>query len=72
MLYVICANNTTHFAFISTPPTGCAAADMDSIKMWQSAATSAKLSGKTVSVWYKVCGPTNNYRVISSIEMKGP
>jgi hypothetical protein len=69
MLYVQCADNNTFFAYLAGGAT-CPALDIDSIKMWQSTAQAAKLSGKTLNVWYNQC-PSSTTNSITSLEFKG-
>jgi len=50
----------TNYEAMVTPPSGCTARDLDTLKAWQSLAQSAFLSGKTLKITYTACGGINN------------
>ena len=72
---LICANNTVHILYLANggAPAGCPTADIETIKIYESLGQAAKLSGRTISVWYNsaTCGGST-YRSITSIELNGP
>jgi hypothetical protein len=69
--WINCTNDGTwEFAYLTvTRGTGCTT-DVDSLKLWHSIATAAKLAGKTLDIWYntKTCSGTS-VRVIASVQM---
>jgi len=71
-LWVSCSQSgTTHNAWVTgspAVPSGCSTIDLDTVKMWQSMALSARLSGRTGTVWYNLCSaPSGTVRMIGAI-----
>lgn len=72
---IVCTSGNVYWAFQSNPDTGCsgsiAIVALDSIKIYQSLATAARLSGRPVMMWYNtVSACWGGVRAISSIELK--
>jgi hypothetical protein len=73
VLYVVCLNNTTHLAWwagMTTANGGCPQVSLDTVKLWQSQAMAAKLSGKPVTIYYNsiTCAGASQKRVMTGIE----
>jgi hypothetical protein len=79
VMYLGCASGNQYYIFLnSSPPTGCGRTDVDTIKMWQSLATAARLSGKVLNVWWDDAPVTGTCtatapvtRSITALELKG-
>ena len=72
---LICSNNTVHILYLTNGggPTSCPSTDIETMKIYQSLAQGAKLSGRTITVWYNSVTCSNStYRSITSIELNGP
>ena len=72
---IVCTSNNVYYAFQSNPDAGCsgtsAIVPLDSIRMYQSLATAARLSGKLVTLWYNTVSTCwGSVRAISGIELK--
>jgi hypothetical protein len=65
--YVICSDGNPHFSILAGVP-ACTSTDIDTIKLYQSLATSARLSGHTLNIWYTLC-PGTQTRNIASMEL---
>ena len=70
-MYLICANNTVHLAYSSAGTSGCPTTDIESVKIWQSYATAAKLSGKVLTLSYSnvTCAGASPKRMLNGIEL---
>jgi hypothetical protein len=57
-LYVMCTSGTFYYMYLNgstnapNGTAGCATASIDALKLWQSEAIAAKLSGKTIQIWW--------------------
>ncbi|HZL20365.1 MAG TPA: hypothetical protein VFG23_21715 [Polyangia bacterium] len=65
---LIQTSTTVFTAYISNSPSGCSnyAVTLDTVKAWQSLATSALLSGKQIKIYYTVCAGAN---MITTIDL---
>ena len=72
-LTVQVAGSVNYFGQVSAQ-TGCTANNqtVDTLKMWQSLAQAALLSGKTVKIYYNVCGTgSNQFNYIYALDLNG-
>jgi hypothetical protein len=62
----------TNYLATTSAAAGCTAynVSMDTIKLWQSLAQGALLSGKTVRVYFTQCS-ANNLRYITTLDLNG-
>lgn len=68
-LYVTCTSGNTYWAYVQGGGGSCTTlVDLDSVKMWLSAAQSAKLAGRPVSIWYNANIANCPTRMLTSIE----
>ncbi len=76
-LYISCvgggfyAANLKNVGSSSCSSVASGAVDIDSIKMWQSLATSAKLSGKTITTWYNNSPDCGSAHILYSVDFSG-
>lgn len=69
---IICASGSINFAFATANGT-CPTMSMDDLKLMQSIALAARVSGLFLTVWYTdTCAAGSTaYRAITSLELKG-
>jgi hypothetical protein len=70
-LYLTCQDGSTHLAYVnsSSNTSGCNA-DIDSLRMFESLATAAKLSGRTLSIfWTQQSCQNGSSRIIEGMEL---
>jgi hypothetical protein len=72
---LVCTSGSVYWAFQSNSDGGCsgtpAVVSLDSIKIYQSLATAARLSGKPLTIWYSTVSTCwGGVRAISGIEFK--
>lgn len=70
-LYMSCSQDTHVYVLYNTPSggnLGCGTVTMDTLKMVQSVATSARLGGRRVQIWWNTCTGSTNLRTIASID----
>ena len=65
-LIVTCSNDTNNY--YTNPGGSCSASSADAVKLWESMAMSAFLSGKKVTIWYQ-SGGTCTVRNIVSVQV---
>jgi hypothetical protein len=71
-LNLVCASGTVYTAFQNgnVNAGSCATVDIDTLKIYESLAIAARVSGLVMTVWYdNTCGVTTG--IITSLELKG-
>jgi hypothetical protein len=65
-LDIICSDGNVHFALV-TGNSNCTPyfTDIDTIKIYESLATSAKLAGHTINIWYNLCPSTQTRSIVT-------
>ena len=71
-IYLACAQDSTSHTYVAystnSPPNPCSTTvGIDTLKVYQSMLISARLSGKTATVWWDTCGGSSSLRQIAAI-----
>lgn len=74
-LSLVCSSGTVYSAYITggAGNPACPTTSVDTVKLWESMAVAARLSGKVVTVWYNIvnCDGAPSNRIMNSLEIKG-
>jgi hypothetical protein len=77
-MHLICASGSINYAFLTGAsqlgnPATCPSVDIDTLKMIESIALTARVSGLVLTIWYtNTCLPgTLDIHAITGLEMKG-
>jgi hypothetical protein len=76
VMTIVCGSGSLNFAFVGGFNNGsgtCPTMSMDDLKLMQSIALAARVSGLFLTIWYTdTCAAgSTTYRAITSIELKG-
>jgi hypothetical protein len=69
-LWLTCTDGSTHIAYLNATNSACNT-DINSLKMIESVATAAKLSGRALTVFWlaQSCQGSSNVRIIQAVEL---